>query len=248
MPSAQCRREMKIKLTTALLAMVTAAGMSVASVGLKATAPQNVDLTALWKINEKLSDDPQEVLARKRDEGVSGGSGAPAGPAGPAGPGGVGRGRVSTDIDVGDIFGGTIGGHVGGGRRGRGGSREADDPEPSTSMRVPLDSFLATREQFEIEQHPDALTFRTLDETTTCKPAEPDKAPLPGGELVDRRCGWQGAAFVIELKAPDGVTRINRYELRKSNQQLVMTSQVKGGRGRLRGLQIRRVYDRLVAY
>jgi hypothetical protein len=115
-------------------------------------------------------------------------------------------------------------------------------------MRVPLDSFLATREQFEIEQRPDALTVRTFDETSTCKPAETAKVPMPNGELAERRCGWQGAAFVIELKSPDGVTRVNRYELRKNDQQLVVISEIKGGRGQLSGLHIRRIYDRLVAY
>jgi hypothetical protein len=115
-------------------------------------------------------------------------------------------------------------------------------------MRVPLDSFLATREQFEVEQRPDAFTIRTVDETSTCKPGEPSKVPLQSGEMVEQRCGWKGDAFVVELVSEDGVTRANRYELRKGNRQLVMTSEIKGGKGQLRGLQIKRVYDRMVAF
>jgi hypothetical protein len=114
-------------------------------------------------------------------------------------------------------------------------------------MRVPLDSFLATAEQFEIEQQPDALTIRTLDETSTCKPGQTDEVRLPNADTVKRRCGWRGDAFVVELVSDDGETRTNRYELRRGGKQLAMTSEIKGGHGKLRGLQIKRVYERALA-
>ncbi|MEP7242442.1 MAG: hypothetical protein ABI885_02020 [Gammaproteobacteria bacterium] len=236
-------RETQVRVTCALLALVTMTGLGVARADFKTTAPKELNLSALWKLNPDLSDDPQKVVAKKRDEGMD------------PGPPPTGRGSRggNNGIDVGDIFGGgTISGTLGGGRRGgtRGGAgdRPDDDPEPTGSMRVPLDSFLATREQFEIEQRPDALTIRTYDETNTCKPGESAKVRLSNGDAVDQRCGWQGDTFVTELKAADGVTRVNRYELRKGGKQLVMISEIKGGRGQLRGLQIRRVYDRLVAF
>ena len=245
-----CRRELKIRLTTTLLAMVSVAGVSVAIAALKPTPPKNVDLTALWKINPELSDDPQEVLAKKRDDDNGGASapvprgggttGAPGTAGRPGRPGsGTSTGGRRNGVDMGDIFGGVISGSVGTGR-GRGGNsdRPDEDPVPQSSMRIPLDSFLATREQFEIEQRPEALTIRTVDETSTCKPADTGKVPMPDGEMVERRCGWQGSTFVVELKSDDGMTRVNRYELRKNNQQLVMISEVKGGRGHLAGLQL----------
>ena len=243
MGPAQSRRKKQVRVTCALLALVTMAGLSVALADLKTTAPKDLNLSALWKLNPDLSDDPQKVVAKKRSEGMD--------PGPPSTGGGVGGGN--TGIDVGDIFGGgTISGTIGGGRRGgtrgSGTDRPADDPDPPQSMRVPLDSFLATREQFEIEQRQDALTIRTYDETNTCKPGESAKVRLSNGDPVDQRCGWQGDAFVTELKAPDGMTRVNRYELRKGGKQLVMVSEIKGGRGQLRGLQIRRIYDRLVAF
>jgi hypothetical protein len=230
---------MKSHFTTALFAMVAvgAGAVDVAAAGeLKTAAPKNVDLTAIWQINPKLSDDPREVLEGKNDE--SRGRSAPS----PA-PGG--RNKVGPfDVDMGDIFGGTVSGGATVGRGSRGSDRPDEDPEP-TNMKVPLDSFMATRDQFEIEQKPEGFTIRTVDETNTCKPGETGKVALQSGEMVDQRCGWDGAAFVVEVKSPDGVTRTNRYQVHDDGKRLLMVSQIKGGRGKLRGLTIRRVYDRL---
>ncbi len=243
------QRLREIRLTAALLATVAVGAASVALADLKAAAPKNVNMTALWKINPGLSDDPQKVLANKREESAGGG---PTGGGGPMGGGGHGGGtstRVGkADVDMGGIFGGVISGTMGSGNRGGQADRPAADPTPSESMRVPLDSFLATREQFEIQQRPDALTISTEDETSTCKPGVTDKVPLQSGEMVSRNCGWQGSTFVVELASDDGVKRVNRYELRKSDKQLVLTSEIKGGKGQLRGLQIKRVYDRVLAF
>jgi len=231
---------MKTKLTTTLIAIVAVVGIDVAAAGdLKTAPPKDVNLTAIWQINPKLSDDPREVLSGKRDESRSR---TPSSPQRTGGGSKVGP----FDVDVGDVFGnGTMSGGVRVGRGSQqGGDRPDDDPEP-TNMRVPLDSFMATREQFEIEQHPEAFTVRTVDETNTCKPGEPSKVPLQSGELVDQRCGWDGAAFVVEVKSPDGVTRTNRYQTQDGGKRLVMVSEIKGGRGQLRGMHIRRVYDRL---
>ena len=233
---------MNIKLTTALLALASVAGGDVALADLKPAAPKAVNLTAIWKINAELSEDPQQVLAKRRDESSGRGSNRSM----PRGGTGTGTGG----IDAGDILAGTISGSISRGRgaRNSGSDRPDEDPEPQSSTRMPLDSFLATREQFEIEQRPDALTVRTIDETSTCKPSQTGQVRMPNGDLLEQRCGWDGSAFVTELKSPDGVTRVTRYELRKSDQQLVLTNQIKGGRGQMRGLQIRRVYDRLVAF
>jgi hypothetical protein len=233
---------MTIRLTSTLLAIISVAGVSVATAELKRTAPAKVDLTGLWKLNEEQSDDPHKVVAKKKEDNSTGRYGG-------------GR-RGGATIDVGDILGGVIGGGgtvIGGtvGRSGGGGSRggQSDrpegDPEPST-MRMPLDSFLATRDQFEIQQRPDAVTINTEDETSTCKPAAAGKVRMPNGDMMDQNCGWQGDTWVTELKSEDGVMRTNHYELRKSGKQLVMVSQVKGGKTQLAGLQIKRVYDRIV--
>ena len=245
---------MKTRPTMLLLGIVGTAALSVASgAEMKRTAPANVDLTGLWKINPDLSDDPYKAVERKRRD--SAGGNRPVGGGGPMG-GTIGNRRGGIVIDAGDVldgvFGGTVSGSAGGtvgGRRPAGGGgtsdRPAGDPEPS-SMRIPLDSFLATLEQFEVAQAPDSLTITTEDEASTCKPAEPGQAPLPGGELGDRKCGWQGGTWVTEVKAPNGVTRTNRYELKKGGRQLVMISEIEGGKTQLSGLRIKRVYDRVV--
>jgi hypothetical protein len=238
---------MGVRLSTTVLTVACVAGVSLAvAADLKRAAPKDVDLTGLWKINPELSDDPQQAVVKKRTDNTSGGpiTGRRRG-------GGVTVGTGGTGDVFGDILAGTIGGTIGrGGTVRRTGGGESDrpegDPEPTDTRRVPLDSFLATREQLEIDQQPEAVTISSVDETNTCKPGEVGKAPTPSGEMVDQRCGWKGATWVTELKAPDGVTRVNRYELRKNDQQLVMISEIKGGKTELAGLQIKRVYDRIV--
>jgi hypothetical protein len=234
---------MRIKLTSALLAMVGVAGVSLATAELKRTAPAKVDLTGLWKLNEEQSDDPHKTVARKREDSASGGYSR------------GGRRRGGATIDVGDILGGiggTIGGGTVGGTVGRGGGggggqsdRPEGDPEPA-KMKMPLDSFLATREEFEIKQQPDTVSVNTLEETSTCKTGAATKVKVPNGDQMDQRCGWDGGTWVTELKSEDGVTRTNRYELRKNGQQLVMVSEIKGGHTQLAGLKLKRVYDRIV--
>jgi hypothetical protein len=232
-----------------LFVIVAAAILSVAAVGaeMKPTPPANVDLAGIWRINADLSDDPSKAVERKQSDSAGGSSRSPGGTMRRGtGPGGI-------VIDAGDILDGVFGGGTGSGsssssRRTRGGGagdRPEEDPEPA-SMRMPLDSFLATQEQFEIAQERDSLTIATVDEKSTCKPADPGKAPVPGGDLGKRRCGWQGSTWVTEITAPNDVVRTNRYELRKNGQQLVMTSEIKGGKSELSGLRIKRVYDRVL--
>ncbi len=209
---------------------------------MKHTPPANVNLAGLWLINPDLSDDAHKVVEKKRQDSAEGGRnrGAPTGTTIP-GPGGI-------VIQAGDILdgvfgGGTSSGSRGGSRSGGASDRPPGDPEPST-MRAPLDSFLATVDQFEIAQEKDSLTIATVDEKSTCKPADPGEAPVPGGDLGKRRCGWQGDTWVTEVTAPNGVIRTNRYELKNGGKQLVMTSEIKGGKTELAGLRIKRVYDR----
>lgn len=236
---------MKTKPSIVLLGIVGTAALSLAAgAELKHTAPPKVSLAGLWQLNPDLSDDPYKAVEEKRRDSAGG---SPTG-GGPVGRGSTGSRQGGIVIDAGDILNGVFGGTVGGRTAGGGGGtsdRPAGDPEPS-SMRIPLDSFLATLEQFEIAQQPDSLTIATVDETSTCKPADPGQAPLPGGELGERRCGWQGDTWVTEIKAPNGVIRTNRYDLRKGGRQLVMISEIKGGKTPLSGLRIKRVYERVL--
>jgi hypothetical protein len=230
-------RGSKLALASVALGLLAVTGVSTALAGLRTAPPKDVDLTALWKINPELSDDPQKVIARNRDrENVDQRS--------RSGSGGSGTG-------TGDIFGGVVfGGVIVGGSGGASGGtsdRPAEDPSPNLT-RVPLDSFLATREQFEIEQRPESLTIRTDEESSTCKPGESQRVPMQGGELVEQRCGWDGDTFVVELISEDGVKRTTRYELKDNAKRLLVVSTVKGGHGHLANLRIKRIYERLVAF
>jgi hypothetical protein len=236
---------MKISPSMLLLGVAAAAILSLAAAAeMKRTPPADVDLAGLWQLNPDLSDDPHKAVEKRRSDnvGTSRGGGRPVG-------GGVGTRGGGIVIDAGDILGDILGGASGrssGGARSRGpNDRPAEDPEP-VSMRVPLDSFLATLDQFEIEQDRDSLTIATVEEKSTCKPADPGQAPVPGGELGKRRCGWQGDTWVTEITAPNGVVRTNRYELKKDGRQLVMTSEIKGDKTELSGLRIKRIYDRVL--
>jgi hypothetical protein len=103
MALAQRRREIRVRLATTLLALAAGAVADVALADLKAEAPKNVNLTAIWKINPELSDDPQKVLAKRRDEENSNGAPVPRSRRGT---------RTSGGIDAGDIFGGVISGTI----------------------------------------------------------------------------------------------------------------------------------------
>jgi hypothetical protein len=234
---------MKITPSMFLVGVAAAAILSLAvGAEMKPTPPANVNLAGLWRINPDLSDDPRKAVERRRSDNVGGGP-ARGGPA--RSRGGTRVGGIV--IDTGDILDGVLGGTTSGSSGGGGtNDRPAEDPEP-VSMRVPLDSFLATLEQFEIKQGQSSLTIATLEDESTCKPADPGRAPVPGGELGERKCGWQGETWVTQITAPNGVIRTNRYELKKGGRQLLMTSEIKGGKTEpLSGLRIQRVYDRVL--
>jgi hypothetical protein len=240
------RIDMRATPSTLLLFGIVAAAILGVAAGaeLKHTAPARVNLAGLWKINPDLSDDPDKAVEKRRRDNTERSRGG-----GPIG-GRTGTRGGGIVIDAGEILNDILGGTAGGGRTAGGGGggardRPAGDPEPY-SMRVPLDSFLATVEQFEIAQEPDSLAIATVEETSVCKPTDPGQAPVPGGELGERRCGWRGDAWVTEVTAPNGVIRTNRYELEKDGRQLVMTSEIKGAKAELSGLRIKRVYDRLL--
>jgi hypothetical protein len=212
--------------------------MSSAYAALKTTPPKNVDLTGLWMINPQLSDNPKEILEKRREKSMSrrgrrGGGGME---------GGMGGGMRRT----GGMGGGPPGGMGGGVRRhDRGGQ---DEPERKDSMQDSLDDLIGAPEQLDIKQDAHAFMLSSGDQSNSCKPGEVAQVSLRDGYLADRQCGWQSKKFVIELKSPLGITRTDRYELVKKTDQLVVITELEGGRGPLKGLKIKRTYDRLVAH
>jgi hypothetical protein len=246
----------KITLLSALLLI----GINVAFAGLKPTAPKNVDLSGLWQINPDLSDDPQQLLDKKRAKSMGrhgrgmggrrgmdggwGGGGAGGRGGGPGGGWGGGTGGSSGGGPSGGAGGSGGGGHSGHHRD----DGDSDDSEHSgDSPRPEVDPMLATQEQLDIRQQPSALTFSGIEASSTCTTGAAAQVSMPDGNLADRQCGWKGKKFIVELKSPKGLTRTDQYELTKKADQLIVITKFEGGRGPLSGLKIKRTYDRIVA-
>jgi hypothetical protein len=117
-------------------------------------------------------------------------------------------------------------------------SRQRGEPDASTQR------MLATKESLEIMRQDGALTLKDDDDDTTCKPGELAQVSMPNGTVADRRCGWDHKTFVVELKPSQGFSRIEPYALSPDGRQLILTTELKGGRGPLSGIKIKRVYDR----
>lgn len=224
------------KLCCVLLFASATLGIDIADAGSNVTPPKNVDLTGLWVINSTLSDNPKEILEKRREKAGSNRT-RRVGGSGPGG--GMGRGPGG----VGGIPPGGVGGPV---RRMPDRQVESDSgrSEPTNET---LDELLAWPEQLDIKQEMHTYTISSINQTSSCKPGEAAvQVPMRDGYLADQHCGWKSKQFVIELKSPIGLTRIDRYELSKKTDQLVVITELKGGRGPLKGLKLKRTYDRMI--
>lgn len=223
---------------------------STAGAGLSSAPPKDVSLAGIWQINAKLSDDAQQVIGRR---GVKRSSQSTAT---------VGHGRATIHVpDAGEILGG-MGGmdprntdpddSRGGGYGQSHFPREDDprtvDPSHEEKMRVFVDQLKEKApDTVEIDQRPDAFTVQSAESSSTCKPGESAQVMLPGSVLADRKCGWSGGGFVIEVKAKTGATRTDRYTLSRGGDRLTVTSTLSGSPGIWSGLEIKHVYDRAVS-
>jgi hypothetical protein len=191
---------------------------SVACAEFKSTAPADVNLAGTWKLNHELSDAPPKVLKERR-AGTSEGEG----------------GTLSTSGGVGFPDAGGPSTQVAG--RAAGGDREG--------KRGQMMHRLEIAEQIDIEQRNDAMTLTSDASTASCDTTETTQVSTPDGGVADRRCGWDGNAFVIELKSPHGFTQRDSYTLSDDGKQLIMTTELKGGP--MQAPTIKRVYDRAEA-
>jgi hypothetical protein len=130
----------------------------------------------------------------------------------------------------------------GGGPPGAGRMSDAD----LESMHEQMMQRLASAERIDIEQRTDAMTLKTDARTVSCGTTETTQVSTPDGGVADRQCGWDGNAFVIELKSPDGVTQRDSYTLTGDGKQLIVTTKLESGGGDAPAMSMvtRRVYDR----
>jgi hypothetical protein len=190
---------------------------------LKSTAPEDVNLSGVWKINTALSEDPQDALeerhrqARERMDTVR---------------------SVATPA-VGGIVGGIVGAVLGG--------IANKDPAADPSARASLEQLMKTEDQLAIEQQARALAWkRAGSEPDICTTEGARPITLPNGETARRRCGWNDGVFVVELKLPDGFMRTDRYQVAEDGNQLDISTEIKGPRGPMSSFAFKRVYDRML--
>jgi hypothetical protein len=174
--------------------------------------PRATNLTGDWHLNESLSEDP---LAQSREERQSRG-------------GGMHRG--------GGLHGGGMhGGGMGGGNwSGRGGM-------PRQRGQGANGDFLARPNEIGIEQTARELDLNADGSATQFVYGEKVTASVQGG-TAERVSGWKDGEFVVKYAVTDGPTATRGYKLADSGRQLVVTTQVEGGRARK--LEYRTVYDR----
>jgi hypothetical protein len=248
----------RLFLATAASATLTAALLtSCASSGsLVPAAPQGVDLSGQWRLNENLSDDPGRIEQpkelppkspspeRSRNPGGFGrpGTSMPGGPGGPGSldPGGGGENLTSNGAGRGGLI------PVRYAQDAALPSSASDGPAAPAAAKGPpragsVASMLAAPTLLTISQSGGKLTIKgdgTSDEFT---PGEQRTVPF-GQTEADRSSGWRESAFVVITKAHKGPSKEDDYALDSEGHLIFATlvTHVKKG-----PIDFKRVYDRV---
>jgi hypothetical protein len=101
--------------------------------------------------------------------------------------------------------------------------------------------FLVRPNQIGIDQTAHELELNADGSATQFVYGEKVIASVQGG-TAERVSGWKGDDFVVKYMVTDGPIATRSYQLADSGQQMVVTTQVEGGRSRK--LEYRTVYDR----
>jgi len=190
--------------------------LSLAGCGsLSAHAPRGADLSGEWQLDEKLSDDPR---ARTPGAPREHRATAPGDPGAMGNPGGM------------HPHGARGGGHHGGGMWG------AD--------RRARNAWLESPANVTVDQKPKEFDLVADGVSTQYSYGEKALVSVRDG-TAERIAGWDGHAFEVRFNMVDGPKATRRYELENSGQQLVVTTQVEGGREKT--IKFRAVYERAPA-
>jgi len=101
--------------------------------------------------------------------------------------------------------------------------------------------FLARPNEIGIEQNASGLDLNADGSATQFVYGEKVVASVQGG-TAERVSGWKGDEFVVKYVVTDGATATRGYKLAGSGRQMIVTTQVEGGRAPK--LEYRTVYDR----
>lgn len=204
-----------------MLGMLLAGG---ALAGLSEQAPRGVNLTGVWRLDAARSADPQVALAtvkrqieaQKLPRQRSPSRGLRRDEDGD-GPGERGGERLYRDIAI-----------------------EAQTQQRAQQLEE-LADILHNPESIEIQQSPEAISLIAPYDHLDCEPGQ-SVAVTDSSGTGRRRCGWQGAALLVQLKRQGGSVVERRYELDATGQELLYTTTLSGDNRPV--LQLRRVYRR----
>lgn len=126
-----------------------------------------------------------------------------------------------------------------------GGGPQAGLMPSEAAYKAPVDlslqkSLLSGGEYLEIKQRDDVLEVSNGETTETLVAGESSVVSVPEG-AADRRSGWKGKQFWVELHPEFGPDVTEKFRLRQGGKRLVETIDI-AGHGRVRRLVVTRVY------
>ncbi|HVP35249.1 MAG TPA: hypothetical protein VMT09_16605 [Steroidobacteraceae bacterium] len=204
--------------------------------GPKADTPPGVVLAGSWKLDHAASDDPQQVIAKMRNQArkiierqmsAAGDEPARSGPGGRGGPGGAQPPEGNAPLTPDD----PAGGH--GGRR--------PDPLQYSPMMHALASVIARGDYLTVRQSSQELVF---DFGTIVRSFTPGAHSVVSSEMgvADQISGWEGREYVIRVKPQLGPPVVESFGLSPDGQRLIEKLHI--GPAELPAESLTRVYDR----
>jgi hypothetical protein len=107
-----------------------------------------------------------------------------------------------------------------------------------------LPDFLSQPASLTIKQAPQELALEADGVSTTFVYGEKVVASVKGG-TAERVSGWKGSDFIVKYNVTDGPVATRSYEVGDGGRQLIVTTDVEGGR--VPKLEFRTVYERTPA-
>lgn len=252
-PLDRSRQTLRL-LVTASCALFTTMLPGCATDRLVASAPQGVDLTGEWRLNENLSDDPQRLEEPKElppklraPEHNPGGFGKPGTtvPGMPGGPGALDPGGDNLTRTAGPDSGlvpvlyaestDLPGSANDSGPSGPLGKAQGHQGTVSHMLDAPALLIIA--------QSGSKLIIKSVSEGTSNEYTAGEQRTVPFGQSeADRSSGWRDAAFVVITKAKKGPSKEDDFALDSEGHLIFATliTHVKKG-----PIDFKRVYDRV---
>lgn len=237
---------------TCIFGATVLAGCATSSGKLVATAPQGVDLSGQWRLNEDLSDDPQRVDEPKeapppKDEAPErnpGGFGRPGTsmPGMPSGPGGLdprgamnatpgSSGLVPVLYQTTDL---------------PGSASDSDPAKPAgkaPGREGTVSRMLDAPALLQISQSGSKITVKSVPDGSANEYTAGEQRTIPFGQTeADRSAGWREAAFVVITKAHKGPSKEDDFALDSEGHLIFATLVTHVHKG---PIDFKRVYDRV---